>query len=1130
VNFQNGATVDGLSILFSNPSAGNVQAALSGTATAALLPATTVYNNQANTYSTGIQNFSAVSLEVPAAAAFVATATSTLGIATTAENLHVWLGVDSTIPSIFTPGTWVDGDCGMLSHVGGILAIKDSGVSGCTGSSGLNNVLNYDPITPISNGAAHLVSAASVGSIFHGVTTLAGLAAITVNGTTPFAYVTQAAGTYNCNFTGGSGAYSLVDANVPNMEIAWLEIEAALFSAKAYIPSGNYIVNHPLCIPDSYEGNGNPPGPSPPYEGEFSMKGDGPNNTVIQAGSDFGAGIGLLNCMDPGATYANGFGRYAASNSCAGIAEDFALWDSSGNAYKAVGSAPIAMNGFNWGPRLRTKDIWVGGFNHGWDIVGDHTLFFRDHADGGAVCMYMNAPPPGIAGDLMWEDLRLQGCSQAAIGVDPAANLNGTMMGETYLSAPYEILGYPGCGQPVINDLYIERLMTEETGNSYIADDNGFSNGVYTDANKCRNIQGLTIGKWFPQWNYNNLWTSSGGSAPKQGISITGDFTGGRATAFPSNITAGNLLVASFGGAYATPSLTDTKGNTWTLVSGSLVNNAGDYAAMWYAIANSSGADTVTITGNYPCSLDVAEFQVASGTPTLDGYGTNTNTASTSLTTTTSSASGAADLVISVSNTGPSSFSNPTTGFILRYSDSGYWGFATKLASSSGAQSATVTALSGNMIGIVANFNGSFGTGRGRHAAIDVNDMSMDLQDLELIAGQFAPPPPSSGPYPVATIDANGLSTNESSYDPGRNTKFAGDVYDWILDSGTLPLVQSTGGGFMDLEQQGAWKGRIAPFTAEGNYTTTTLGDLAEYGTSNNLVPAGTTLTAPAAGVIQQPGITNGEWVPIATSGPAAVNIGFPAVTTGSYKKGTGIGRVITTTAAGASGTNGTFTGVVATGGGCLTEPVFQFTVASGAISATAITSHGYGCTSAPTLPTSASSGLTGATLTPIWPGAIATLATDLLHKNQIGFSGSGTTIGGGGSYVYMADLKTGLALGADSNDPATFGSYATFSNCSSSASPAVCGSAAAGSVAIPTGTVSSTLTVNTTAVTANSQIFFVPDDTLGTKLSVTCNSTLATLVGGYAITARTAGTSFQITFNGTIATNPVCGSYSVVN
>jgi hypothetical protein len=105
-----------------------------------------------------------------------------------------------------------------------------------------------------------------------------------------------------------------------------------------------------------------------------------------------------------------------------------------------------------------------------------------------------------------------------------------------------------------------------------------------------------------------------------------------------------------------------------------------------------------------------------------------------------------------------------------------------------------------------------------------------------------------------------------------------------------------------------------------------------------------------------------------------------------------------------------------------------------------------------------------------------------------------------------------------------------TATNCSSSASPAVCGSAAAGSIAIPTGTVSSTLTVNTTAVTANSQIFFYPDDSLGTKLGVTCNSTLSTLVGGSAITARTAGTSFQITFNGTIATNPVCGSYSIVN
>lgn len=107
---------------------------------------------------------------------------------------------------------------------------------------------------------------------------------------------------------------------------------------------------------------------------------------------------------------------------------------------------------------------------------------------------------------------------------------------------------------------------------------------------------------------------------------------------------------------------------------------------------------------------------------------------------------------------------------------------------------------------------------------------------------------------------------------------------------------------------------------------------------------------------------------------------------------------------------------------------------------------------------------------------------------------------------------------------------YNTATNCSSAASPAVCASAAAGSVLIPTGTTSETLVVNTTAVTANSQIIFYPDDTLGTKLSTTCNSTLATLAGGSFISARTAGTSFTITFNGSILTNGVCGSFQVIN
>lgn len=106
---------------------------------------------------------------------------------------------------------------------------------------------------------------------------------------------------------------------------------------------------------------------------------------------------------------------------------------------------------------------------------------------------------------------------------------------------------------------------------------------------------------------------------------------------------------------------------------------------------------------------------------------------------------------------------------------------------------------------------------------------------------------------------------------------------------------------------------------------------------------------------------------------------------------------------------------------------------------------------------------------------------------------------------------------------------YLTNTNCSSSASPAVCAAAAAGSVAVPTGT-NPTLVVNTTAVTANSQIFVQSDDSLGTKLSVTCNTTLANLAVEPVVSARTAATSFTITISGTVVTNPICLSYFIVN
>lgn len=118
----------------------------------------------------------------------------------------------------------------------------------------------------------------------------------------------------------------------------------------------------------------------------------------------------------------------------------------------------------------------------------------------------------------------------------------------------------------------------------------------------------------------------------------------------------------------------------------------------------------------------------------------------------------------------------------------------------------------------------------------------------------------------------------------------------------------------------------------------------------------------------------------------------------------------------------------------------------------------------------------------------------------------------------------------ADDSADTTFESskYLTGGNCSNSAAPAVCGSAANGAVAIPTG-VNPTLTINTSAVTAVSNITLAIDDSL-TIAATTCNSTLATITAAPAISGRSVGVSFTVAFNGTVATNPVCLTYKIEN
>ena len=101
---------------------------------------------------------------------------------------------------------------------------------------------------------------------------------------------------------------------------------------------------------------------------------------------------------------------------------------------------------------------------------------------------------------------------------------------------------------------------------------------------------------------------------------------------------------------------------------------------------------------------------------------------------------------------------------------------------------------------------------------------------------------------------------------------------------------------------------------------------------------------------------------------------------------------------------------------------------------------------------------------------------------------------------------------------------YGTLANCRSHTSPASCGSAAAGEVVVTPG--AGSVIVNTTALTANSQIFVMFDSSLGEKLHVLCNTAY---IAAY-VSARTPGERFTISVASHPNTNPACYSYLVIN
>lgn len=136
-----------------------------------------------------------------------------------------------------------------------------------------------------------------------------------------------------------------------------------------------------------------------------------------------------------------------------------------------------------------------------------------------------------------------------------------------------------------------------------------------------------------------------------------------------------------------------------------------------------------------------------------------------------------------------------------------------------------------------------------------------------------------------------------------------------------------------------------------------------------------------------------------------------------------------------------------------------------------------------------------------------------------------------GGSYtnVFKADSFGTFTVGTIN----TF-AFATATNCTqngTAASPSVvsCGTAVSGAFSCATNASTATCVVNTSTVTANSNIFIQPSAAYSTRLSVTCNSSSDTGLTSPRLASISTGTSFTLNL-GTFITNPLCFDFLIVN
>jgi hypothetical protein len=300
----------------------------------------------------------------------------------------------------------------------------------------------------------------------------------------------------------------------------------------------------------------------------------------------------------------------------------------------------------------------------------------------------------------------------------------------------------------------------------------------------------------------------------------------------------------------------------------------------------------------------------------------------------------------------------------------------------------------------------------------------------------------------------------------------------------TLPAAGTTGFGsnyYLSVVNDG---------TASDVITTTTSTFTCVSGPSSYC--SGSTLTIPAGKLATIWSPDNANWNVVVTGGGA-----FPLTVTGGVSGG--IPCFTSTTTEAASGLLGA--GGILLGGGAGACPLTNtgFTLGTGG-------GGGF----------QLSIGLTGSGINPELTFLGGTSGIMNINVNS-----TATLMDLGGSSATVSN--TGALTVAS-----CVGCQSAGTPCQSSASPAVCGSSSQGSVVIAAG--ATTVVVDTTAVTAISQIFVYPDESLSASLGVTCNSTLTIADAPTVISARSTGTSFTIKTSGTITTNPACYNYQIIN